>query len=77
MAVEELPSDLAAERVFLGLRLNEGIDAALLGAAGVVGEEAERRLAKLAPFVERDGGRLRLTTEGLLVSNPVLAELLR
>ena len=77
MAVEELPSDLASERVFLGLRLNEGIDAALLAAAGVVGEEAERRLAKLAPFVERGGGRLRLTTEGLLVSNPVLAELLR
>lgn len=76
-AVEEMPSDPAVERVFLGLRLREGIAAERLAEAGVAGVEAERRLRRLAPFLERDGGRLRLTPEGLLVSNPVLAELLR
>ncbi len=76
-AVEELPADPAAERVFLGLRLEEGIDVALLEAAGVAPEEVARRLARLEDFVEQRDGRLRLTAEGLLLSNPVLAELLR
>jgi oxygen-independent coproporphyrinogen-3 oxidase len=76
LAVEELESDPAAERVFLGLRLAEGIDPDLLTAAGIPADEAARRLARLAPFIERTGDRLRLTPEGILVSNPVLAELL-
>jgi oxygen-independent coproporphyrinogen-3 oxidase len=76
-AVEELPSDPAAERVFLGLRLEEGIDPLRLEEAGVSAEEARLRLARLSGFVELRDGRLRLTPDGLLVSNPVLAELLR
>ena len=77
LAVEELPSDPAAERVFLGLRLAEGIDLATLAAAGVSGAEARRRIDRLADFLEEREGRLRLRPEGLLLSNPVLAELLR
>jgi oxygen-independent coproporphyrinogen-3 oxidase len=77
LAVEELPTDPAAERVFLGLRLDEGIDPSLLEAAGIPPEESARRLARLADFVELADGRLRLTPEGRLLSNPVLAELLR
>jgi len=76
IAVEELPADPAAERVFLGLRLAEGIDPSLLEAAGIDPEETRRRLSRLADFVELRDGRIRLTPEGFLLSNPVLAELL-
>jgi oxygen-independent coproporphyrinogen-3 oxidase len=76
LAIEELPCDPATERVFLGLRLAEGIDRRLLDAAGLSAAEIDRRLARLAPFVERERGRLRLTPEGFLLSNSVLAELL-
>ncbi|HEX9798757.1 MAG TPA: radical SAM family heme chaperone HemW [Thermoanaerobaculia bacterium] len=77
LAFEELPIEPAAERVFLGLRLAEGIEEAWLAAAGIDTAEAGRRLARLAPFVERDAGRVRLNADGYLVSNAVLAELLR
>jgi len=74
--IEPLPVDVTAERVFLGLRLEEGIDASWLDATGVTPVERERRLARLSGFVAREGDRLRLTPEGYLVSNAVLAELL-
>jgi putative oxygen-independent coproporphyrinogen III oxidase len=77
LRTEELDTNAAEERVLLGLRTAEGIDEAWLAAAGVPALESERRLARLAPFVERAGGRLRLTPDGYLVSNAVLAELLR
>ncbi|KAB2962085.1 MAG: radical SAM family heme chaperone HemW, partial [Thermoanaerobaculia bacterium] len=77
LAVEELVADPAAERVFLGLRLEEGIDPRRLEDAGVPAAEVRRRIARLSGFVEIKDGRLRLTPDGLLVSNPVLAELLR
>ncbi len=76
-AIEELPSDPAAERVFLGLRLADGIDERLLEEAGIDPRETDRRLVRLSDFLERKDGRIRLTPEGLLLSNPVLAELLR
>ena len=44
----------------------------------VYGEDPTvRRLARLSGFIELRDGRLRLTADGLLLSNPVLAELLR
>ena len=57
------------ERVMLGLRLTEGIDA------------SEELLSRASPFLraglmERDKNRLRFTREGFLVSNTVLAELI-
>lgn len=76
-AIDELPADPAAERVFLGLRLEEGIAPDLLEDAGIAPEESLRRVARLAPFLEWRDGRLVLTPEGFLLSNSVLAELLR
>ena len=76
LATEELPVSAAVERVMLGLRLAEGIEEAALGATGIDAREIDRRLARLAPFVTRREGRLRLTAEGCVVSNAVLVELL-
>jgi len=76
-AVVELPIEPAAERVFLGLRLAEGIDDAWLADTGLDRTEIDRRLARLAPFLAREAGRVRLNADGYLVSNAVLAELLR
>jgi len=75
-ASEPLPVDAAIERVLLGLRLREGVLPAWLAEAGIEAAEVERRLRRLAPFLVRDGDRFRLTAEGFLVSNAVLAELL-
>jgi oxygen-independent coproporphyrinogen-3 oxidase len=76
MAVEEVAAEPAVERVFLGLRLAEGIEESWIEAAGIARTAVGERLARLHPFFERHGGRLRLTPEGYLVSNAVLAELL-
>lgn len=65
------------DALFMGLRLTEGVDLAVLG--GRYGVSVwEGYGAALAPFVEsghlvREGSRLRLTREGMLVSNEVLA----
>lgn len=61
------PRERQAERVMLGLRTAEGLDAALLrGAEGVLQECAAHGLA------ERRGGRWRLTPRGFLVSNAII-----
>jgi oxygen-independent coproporphyrinogen-3 oxidase len=76
MVVEELDHDLDLERAMLGIRLDEGIDLDTLSAASKKARpEIEAKLLRLRPFIENDGGRLRLTTEGRVVSNPVLTEL--
>jgi oxygen-independent coproporphyrinogen-3 oxidase len=77
MAIEPAESDPASERIFLGLRLAEGIavEEARL-ACGLSVEAFARRLDAFAPFVTRTGERMRLTPEGFLVSTPVLAGLL-
>lgn len=77
LASEELETDAAEERFFLGLRLAEGLPqvevATWLGVeTGALAEE----LASLAPFVEVAKTRVRLTRQGFLVSNAVLGELL-
>ncbi len=77
LRVEELASDPRSERVFLGLRLDSGVSQTeVLAGAGLEPRELARRLARLEPFVEARDGRIRLTREGFLVSNAVLAELL-
>ena len=77
LAVEELPADPAAERVFMGLRLADGVAEEALLATGLTPTELSGRMERLPGFVERRGGRIRLTPDGWLVSTPVLAELLR
>jgi oxygen-independent coproporphyrinogen-3 oxidase len=76
MAVESVAAEPALERVFLGLRLAEGIEERWIEEAGIPMRAIGERLERLRPFFEREDGRLRLTPEGFLVSNAVLAELL-
>jgi oxygen-independent coproporphyrinogen-3 oxidase len=77
-AVEALPCELTSERVFLGLRLSDGVAAAEVAlAARLSGAELDEQLRSLSPFLSRGAdGRIRLTEEGRLVSNAVLSELL-
>ncbi len=78
LAVEELPCDLESERVFLGLRLGEGVsEGDVARAARLSGGDLEEQIAQLSAFLSRSAdGRIRLTQEGRLVSNAVLSELL-
>jgi putative oxygen-independent coproporphyrinogen III oxidase len=76
-AVEAMPCDLESERVFLGLRLSEGVaELDVARAARLEPPEFAAKLRRLAPFLASRDGRLRLTSEGRLVSTPVLADLL-
>ncbi len=76
LACLPLDHDLAQEQAMLGLRLEEGIDMATLSAAsGANAEELAARLRRLNRFVVESAGRVRLTIEGRVVSNPVLTEL--
>ncbi len=80
---EESPVDPQArreERLFLGLRLREGL--AWDEIAGDLGADGAARLRQRASrwtrrgFLEDDGVRLRLAEKGLFVSNRLVAELL-
>lgn len=76
LAILPLDHDLAQEQAMLGLRLEEGIGIETLRAASGAGEaELAARLLRLDRFVVESAGRVRLTTEGRVVSNPVLTEL--
>ena len=76
LATAPLEHDLAQERAMLGLRLEEGVDLETLRAAsGATDVELAERLRRLRSFVVESAGRVRLTTEGRVVSNPVLTEL--
>jgi oxygen-independent coproporphyrinogen-3 oxidase len=65
------------EALFTGLRLNDGIDAEAAGRRYGV-DVFQKYGAALRPFVDagwlvRDGGRLRLTRDGMLTANEVMA----
>jgi oxygen-independent coproporphyrinogen-3 oxidase len=77
LRVEELDADPAVERVLTRLRLDNGVEERDLLVAGVPDAELETRLVQLTPFLTRGDGRVRLSPQGILVSNAVLAELLR
>ena len=68
------------EALFLGLRMNEGVD--LEGLRGEFGDGLVRGALEAlgdveeAGLVEREGGRLRLTGRGRMVSNEVFSRLL-
>jgi len=71
---ERTPADARGERIFLGLRLSEGI-------AGDVGSEGAPFDGVIDRFtrdglLERVNGRVRLTPRGVMLSNEVFAEFL-
>ena len=64
--------DRHVEKIMLGLRLSEGIDAALL-------REEERRRARRqadAGMLVFDGGRVRLTDRGRLLADAIIVDIL-
>jgi oxygen-independent coproporphyrinogen-3 oxidase len=63
-ASERVVANAAEERLFLGLRLMEGIEAG----------EVNLRNAETRGLLERREGRLRLTRQGVLLSNEVFEE---
>jgi oxygen-independent coproporphyrinogen III oxidase len=65
---ERTPADPTAERLFLGLRLTEGI----AGDWSPFQSAIERRIKD--GLLETDGNVLRLTSRGVLLSNEVFAE---
>ncbi len=65
---ERMPADPVAERFFLGLRLAEGIE----GGWSPFESAIERFIQE--GLLERAGGRLRLTSRGVLLSNEVFTE---
>ncbi len=76
VAVEE-PTDPSGEEIFLGLRLSDGLAVERLADLLDLGVgECDRRLDRVAPWLERRAGRVRFTIPGYLLSNAVLAELL-
>jgi oxygen-independent coproporphyrinogen-3 oxidase len=68
------------EAMFLGLRMNEGVDMeelrAEFGEALMRGAEAALSDVEEAGLVEREGSRVRLTARGRMVSNEVFSRLL-
>ena len=65
---ERVAADAVAERFFLGLRLDEGIE----GRWEPFEDAIERSIGE--GLLEFDGQRLRLTSRGVLLSNEVFAE---
>lgn len=77
LEVEAQPTHLSEETLFLGLRLTSGMARRLVEEKlGVTRDELDSRVRNLAPYVEIVNDRVRLTLDGVLVSTPVLAELL-
>ena len=68
------------EAMFLGLRMNEGVEMkelrAEFGEELVQGAEAALSEVEEAGLVEREGSRVRLTARGRMVSNEVFSRLL-
>ncbi len=79
MDVERLPaSQRLGERLMLGLRLSEGVDAAALDAELPTADPRREHLeeAEHLGFLETVGGRLRLTRAGRFVADAILVRLL-
>lgn len=76
IAVEELPADREEERIFLGLRLKEGVSAQALEEAGWELQKVSRWAEARSRWVSWNGERLSLEVEGWLVMNFLLGELL-
>ncbi|MBN2026266.1 MAG: radical SAM family heme chaperone HemW [Actinobacteria bacterium] len=60
-----------AEEIMLGLRTSRGIEL-----AGLVSKDSELYEMEKEGFMARDGGRVRLTERGMLVSNALIVRLM-
>lgn len=69
------PADQADEYLLMGLRLAEGVDLDRHGRLGGTLDRARIDALAAAGLVERHGRRLRVTAEGRLVLNSLIAEL--
>lgn len=77
--VERLPpGQRLGERLMLGLRLSEGVDAAGVDAELPTGDPRREHLAQMESlgFLEVAGGRLRVTRAGRFVADAILVKLL-
>ena len=77
-----LASDKGVEALLMGLRLKEGVDLSRIAVLANVSPDDlidERTLSNLSAqgLLERKGDRLRVTTEGMLLLDGILAELVR
>ncbi|HEY0627178.1 MAG TPA: radical SAM family heme chaperone HemW [Allosphingosinicella sp.] len=74
------PGDKGIEALLMGLRLHEGVDLTRIAALAETAPENlidERALARLSAqgLLTREGDRLRVTREGMLLLDRILAEL--
>jgi oxygen-independent coproporphyrinogen-3 oxidase len=70
--VEIAPADQASEALLMGLRLREGVE--LERVRGAVDLAAVHRLERHG-LLSADGSRLRVTPDGMLLLNRILAEI--
>ncbi|WP_066781804.1 radical SAM family heme chaperone HemW [Sphingomonas sp. CCH5-D11] len=75
------PGTQASEALLMGLRLREGVDLARIArlAGGMDTHDLvdERAIERLAGLIERDGDRLRVTEQGMLLLDAILPEVVR
>lgn len=77
LRTEEVPSEPGPERIFLGLRLSEGVLLSEMGAhLGLAEEELRGRLRPLESYLRLDEDRVRFTLDGFLLSTDLMAEIL-
>lgn len=77
LAMEELPCDLDEERVFLGLRLHDGLPRhSVVRALGIAPAALDGWVERMGERVVASDGRIRLSPQGWLVSTTVIGELL-
>ncbi|MFL0414095.1 radical SAM family heme chaperone HemW [uncultured Sphingomonas sp.] len=74
------PATQASEALLMGLRLREGVDLARVAKlAGARIDEVidEGAVARLAGFIQRDGDRLCVTEQGMLLLDAILPQVVR
>ena len=74
------PATQASEALLMGLRLREGVDLARIARlAGARIDEVidEGAVARLTGFIQRDGDRLCVTEQGMLLLDAILPQVVR
>ena len=74
------PETQASEALLMGLRLREGVDLARIAALAGTTPDAlvdSRAVARLPDLIRREGDRLRVTEQGMLLLDAILPEVVR